>query len=154
MGKELRGSFSRAVAIVLMLACVASVPANAAMPGTIEPMASTYLNSYNALINPICSGTVHIEFSVTGDNCMDDIGALNVTVYESTDGGNTWKYVKTFRHTEYANMLGHDKIRHESYVTYYGTAGYSYKANVSVWAGNEDGDGDVRYLWTAPDKAI
>lgn len=143
----------RVVAVVLVVACLAPVMALAAVPETVTPMASGHLNSSNAYIYPVGGGDVRIYFTAVADYYVEDIGALCIAVYESTNGGSTWSHVKTFRHSDYATMLAHNVPRYVSYVTYYGTAGNYYKANVSIWAGDVDDNGDVRYIWTAPEKA-
>lgn len=82
---------------------------------------------------------------------MDEIGALNIKVYESTDN-ESWTLVKTFKHNTTPGMLGADKIYYSSYVEYAGTIGRYYKAYVCLWAG-KDGDGDTRYMWSGSQKA-
>lgn len=80
---------------------------------------------------------------------MDDLGALTIKLYESTDN-STWTRVKTFKHDTYTDteMLGHDAIHYSSHVDYQGIAGRYYKAYVTIWAG-KDGGGDTRYFWTS-----
>lgn len=117
----------------------------------VEPRASDYLEAYTAYIYPAGWGKVQVWFSVDGTNDMDEIGALNIKVYESTDN-ETWTWVKTYQHYDYSGMLGYDDFSHYGHVEYDGTIGRYYKAYVCVWAG-KDGDGDTRYFWTTPKKA-
>lgn len=83
---------------------------------------------------------------------MDDIGTLTIILYESSTGTGSWTCVKTFKHATYTNMLGHNKMRYGSHVSYQGVAGRYYKAYVTIWAG-KDGGGDTRYMWTSVKKA-
>lgn len=117
----------------------------------ITPRASLFLDSYNTYIYRAALGKIQIWFTVTGTVYMDDIGALKVQLYESTDG-ETWSWVKTFSHDSTSGMLGQNKIYHSGHVDYQGTIGRYYKAYVCIWAG-KDGDGDTRYMWTQPQKA-
>lgn len=82
---------------------------------------------------------------------MDEIGALEIQLYESKDNEN-WTWVKTFDYTDYSSMLGYNNYYHDGYVEYNGTIGRYYKAYVCIWAG-KDGDGDTRYFWTPSEKA-
>ena len=82
---------------------------------------------------------------------MDEIGTLNIKIYESTDN-SSWTWVKTYTHDKTSGMLGYNKIYHSGYVEYSGTIGRYYKAYVCIWAG-KDGDGDTRYMWTGSQKA-
>lgn len=129
------------------------IPANvvATLNEEITPRASDYLTSYNTYAYNAAFGKIQIYFDVTGVNYMDEIGALTVRIYESTDN-ETWTWVHTVRHTTQSSMLGRNKVYHSDHVDYQGTIGRYYKAYVTIWAG-KDGDGDTRYMWTNVVKA-
>lgn len=139
--------------LVALILIVAIIPtgASAATATTVEPRASDYLTSYSAYTYPAGAGKVQVYFEVTGDTYMDDIGSLSIRIYESTDN-STWTCVKTFKHTDNSNILGHNAYYHASHVTYQGVAGRYYKATVCIWAG-KDGGGDSRYYYTSAKKA-
>ena len=139
------------IAIVLVLSVVMPIPAFAALPDTVQPLASDYLVSYTSYIGPVGSGMVQIWFRVTGTDYMADIGTLSIMLYESTDNAN-WYWVDTFLYEDYSNMLSHDDAHHMSYVEYQGVAGRYYKAYVCIWAGDET-TGDARYMWTPVEQA-
>ena len=136
----------KVVAIILIVVCVFPVNAMA-----IEPRASDYLFSYTAYVYPAGWGKVQVWFDVTGVGDMDEIGALNIQIYESKDN-ETWTWVDTFHFSDYPDMLGYNDYSHMGHVEYNGTIGRYYKAYVCVWAG-KDGDGDTRYFWTSAKKA-
>ena len=117
----------------------------------VESRASAYLSSYSAYIYPAGWGKVQVWFEVDGTGYMDEIGTLEIQIYESKDNA-TWTWVKTFEHQNDAGMLGYDNFYHTGHVQYNGTIGRYYKAYVCVWAG-ENGDGDTRYFWTPSEKA-
>lgn len=117
----------------------------------VEPRASDYLEAYSAYIYPAGWGKVQVWFSVDGTGDMDEIGSLEIYLYESTDN-ETWTWVKTFEHQDYSDMLGYNNYYHDGHVEYSGTIGRYYKAYVCVWAG-KDGAGDTRYFWTPSEKA-
>lgn len=136
----------RFVAIILIIACISPVSAIAA-----EPRASDYLIGYGAYIYPAGWGKVQVWFSVDGTEYMDEIGALEVRLFESTDQ-EAWTWIKTFEHQDYSDMLVYNDYHHTSHVEYSGTIGRYYKAYVCIWAG-KNGDGDTRYFWTNTEKA-
>lgn len=117
----------------------------------ITPRASYYLDSYNAYLYNAAFGKIQVYFDVTGVNYMDEIGALRVKIYESTDN-ETWTWVETYNNGDTPSLLGYNDYYYSSHVDYKGTIGRYYKAYVTIWAG-KDGDGDTRYYWTQPKKA-
>ena len=130
--------------IVVALVCPINIKA-------VEARASDYLHMYSAYIYPAGWGKVQVWFSVAGTGDMDEIGALQIQLYESKDN-ETWTWVKTYQHVDYSGMLGYNDFSHYGHVEYGGTIGRYYKAYVCVWAG-KDGDGDTRYFWTPVEKA-
>lgn len=116
-----------------------------------ESRASYYLSSYSAYVYPAGWGKVQVWFDVQGTDDMDEIGALEIQIYESKDN-ETWYWVDTYMHNDYSDMLEYDDFSHTGHVEYSGTIGRYYKAYVCVWAG-KNGDGDTRYFWTSPKKA-
>lgn len=117
----------------------------------VETRASDYLEAYSAYVYPAGWGKVQVWFSVTGVDDMDEIGALEIQLYESKDN-ETWTWVKTFQFSDYSGMLGYNDYYHSGHIEYNGTIGRYYKAYVCVWAG-KNGDGDSRCFWTYSEKA-
>ena len=120
-------------------------PVSAATADPVQPCASYYLTSYSAYVYVSPTGEVQVWFDVVGTGDMDEIGALSILLYESSDGVN-WTWVKTFRHEATEGMLFYDDWFASSYVACQGSTSKQYKANVCVWAG-KDGDGDSRHFW-------
>ena len=135
------------MAVILAIVVIIPFSASAEEAGNIQPYASYYLDGYNAYVYLPGDGEVRVYFDVSGTGYMDEIGALFIEIYESTDGLN-WNKVKTFNHYSTSGMLGYNDFSHSGHVSYDGTKGNYYKAYVCVWAG-EDGDGDNRYFWTS-----
>ena len=134
--------------ISLLLAIILILPVSAVAA---ESRSSLYLHSYTAYIYPAGWGKVQVWFDVDGVDDMDEIGALNIELYESKDN-ETWTLVDTFHFSDYPDMLGYNDYSHMGHVEYNGTIGRYYKAYVCIWAG-KDGDGDTRYFWTSAKKA-
>lgn len=136
----------RSIALILIISCLSPINAIA-----VEPRASDYLLSYSSYIYPAGWGKVQVWVEVDGIDDMDEIGALEIRLYESKDN-ETWTWIKTFDYTDYPDMLGYDDFAHTGHVQYSGTIGRYYKAYVCIWAG-KNGNGDTRYIWTSPKKA-
>lgn len=136
----------RVVAIILIVTCVLPINVMA-----LDSRASDYLIAYTAYVYPAGWGKVQVWFDVDGVDDMDEIGALNIKLYESRDN-ETWTLVDTFHFSDYPDMLGYNSFTHYGHVEYNGTIGRYYKAYVCIWAG-KDGDGDARYFWTPAEKA-
>ena len=137
----------------LMLACFLLLPgtAHGAVIEPAQPYASDYLTGCSAYIDTTSNGVLKIWFTAMGDTNMDELGALHIILYESTDQ-SIWMQAKTFTPTNYPAMLAENDWLYTSYVPYDGVAGRYYKALIRIWAG-KDGGGDSRYVWTAPVKA-
>lgn len=134
------------IAICLIISVCAPIGVQAAMPETVQPMASDYLMAYSAYICAMGDGDLEIWFEVTGTGTWADIGVLLVSVYESTDNSNFY-WVESFHFTDHPNMLWHNNFFCMDHVDYEGVPGRYYKAYIQIWAGPEDG-GDTRYIWT------
>ena len=138
------------IAIVLVISLCVPIGAQAAMPETVQPMASAYLADYTAYICAMGDGDLEIWWEVTGTDYWADIGALSISLYESTNN-STFYWVDSFSFTDYQNMLWHNDFFSVDHVDYEGVPGRYYKAYVHIWAGPEDG-GDGRYIWTPVER--
>lgn len=150
MKKNKQSVFIRTTILVIIVTLAFSI-CNDVSASTTSSRASDYLNSYNSYIYNAAFGKIRVYFDVTGVHYMDDIGTLNIKIYESTDGEN-WYWVDTYSHDSTSGMLGHNEVYYSGYVEYGGTIGRYYKAYVCIWAG-KDGNGDTRYMWTNVKKA-
>lgn len=142
----------KAVIVVLVMALMMSVSANAAMPETVMPLASDYLACYTAYVCAMGNGELEIWFEITGTGTQEYLGVMSIFLYESTDNVN-WYWVETFRHTENDQMLLTDAWEVVDYVEYNeAVPGRYYKAYVGIWGGPDPG-GDSRYIWTSSERA-
>ena len=141
----------RILCLILILAMMVPVPAQAAIIEPVQPYSSSFLSSYTDYVYPAGSGKIQVYFEAHGTNYMDELGCLSVSIYESTDNAN-WTWKKTFTHDSTSGMLGYNKYSHFGNVDYQGVAGRYYKAFVTIWGG-DNGDGDSRSFWTSSKKA-
>jgi hypothetical protein len=137
----------RYTALFLVLALLIPAIGNAAAIETAQPRASAYLSNYGAYVYLPGDGEVRVYFNVTGTGYVDELGALSIAIYESTDGVN-WTWKDTFKHDLNPGMLSYNDYFHSGYVSYNGIVGRYYRAYVCIWGG-KDGDGDTRYFWTS-----
>ena len=142
MYKRISVNTVRVIALLLILSL--SIPAYAT---SIQPRASLYLDNYGAYVYLPGDGEVRVYFNATGTGYVDELGALSIAIYESTDGTN-WTWKKTFTHDSTPGMLSYNDYFHSGYVSYNGIVGRYYRAYVCIWGG-KDGDGDTRYFWTS-----
>ena len=139
--------FVRLIALLLVFSFLVPVYAQAAETESVQPRASAYLSTYGAYVYLPGNGEVQVYFNVTGTDDMDELGALSIAIYESTDSEN-WTWKKTFKHNTTSGMLSYNDDFHTGHVTYNGVVGRYYKALVCIWGG-KDGQGDTRYFWTS-----
>lgn len=147
MYKVRRKSIINSIILFLAICLSMSVFSHAATNDTPQPCASAYLSSYGAYVYLPGDGEVRVYFNVSGTGYMDELGALSIKIYESTDGVN-WTWKDTFMHDTTAGMLSYLDDYHSGSVSYDGVVGRYYKAYVCIWGG-KGGQGDTRYFWTS-----
>ena len=136
----MKSKLKRTIVLILLLAVCLSSSAYA------SPKASQYISSYSAYVYPTGRGNMQIWFDITGTGKVDLIGSTSIYLYEYNNG--SWTHVKTFRNTDYPNMLKTNTFYHSGYLSYSGTSGKYYYANVGLWA-EKGGSGDSRSYITA-----
>lgn len=132
----------RIARLLIVAALLAALTASMCVP--VFARASDYLSAYSGDTYQVGS-TVYVSFTVSGTAKMEDIGALSIWVYESTDGEN-FSLCKTFLHESTSGMVGHNKSFHAGTVSFAGSASKTYKAYICVYAGR-DGGSDSRWFW-------
>lgn len=128
--------FTRLICLILMLAMVLTIPANA-----VENTArgSDYFGMRSCYLWKTSSTQFQVWFDVTAMSGMDELGASTIIVQRSADGED-WENMQTYRKANYSNMICEDTGRHASYVTYSGAQpGYYYRAYVCFYAKNSAG---------------
>ena len=113
-----------------------------------EPRASDYLEDYSAYVSCADNGVIKVCFDVTGTCELDELGVLELQLYESTDNTN-WVWVATYASADYPNLMGHNEAFYSSYVTYtQGISGRYYRAFVYIRV-RDGGGGDSRCFYTS-----
>ena len=85
-----RTHFGFLLVLILVLSFIIPGQVFAAMPEQdhVSPRESYYLTSYSAYVYPAGNGQIQVYYDVTGTHIMDDIGALSIKIFESTDNSN------------------------------------------------------------------
>jgi len=102
---------------------------------------SLYISSYTVSMTAGSNGNVTAWFQITGTSAMDQIGAVEVALFENGT------IVKTFYYTSTPGMMTSNKNFYGSSVTYSGIVGRTYSAYVTFQAG-KNGDWDNRGMDT------
>lgn len=124
---------NRLIAFTMAVVCMVLlvIPAFAA-----EARASVQLASYfmNATIS---SGTITVEFTVTGTGTMNKLGCESIAIYEQS--GSRWVLVKTFDEDD-TGMSKTSSVMYANTIKYNtGKAEASYKVVVTIFAENSAG---------------
>ena len=113
---------------------------------------SAYLSSYTATLKALEGGDIAVVVNVRGAGTMDEIGAAEIHIYESTDNvGFDW--VESYYSEDCPEMLGSGTFYYDSPVTYEGTAGRYYKATVCFYAAKGSGS-DTAWYTTVSKRAV
>lgn len=136
-------------ATVLFLTLAMLVSAIAIPAGAITGRSSLYLSGYRAWLTPVSGGKINVNVDVQAVDYMDDVGALEIAIWESADGGITWEGVRGYSSALNPEMLTHDDYwYYDTAIIHEGTAGYKYYAVVTVYAGDETGSDSREYQTT------
>lgn len=132
---------------VLILSVMLMVPVSAAdsSEGDISAQASDYIDAYTAWASAGSSGKVYIYYDIDATGYVARVGAKLIVV-QVLDAG-VWTNVKTITGTISNGMLASNVTSHTGNIVYQGTAGNSYRAVVTVYAGPTSG-GDSRIVTT------
>ena len=122
------------------------------MANAADIRSSAYLDSYAASVTAKSGGKIVVSAVVNAVINATEIGATDVYLYESSNG-TSYTCVEHFSSDDYPEMLGSGWHFNKDVVTYEGTVGKYYYANVYLYAGNSSG-GDTRVYTTASRKAI
>jgi len=114
---------------------------------------SAYLSSYTARVKALSGGEIAVVVDVDGVGTMDEIGAAEIHIYESTDN-SLFDLVESYYSDDYPEMLWEDDTYYyDSPVTYEGIPGRYYCATVCFYAAKNNGS-DTAWYTTLSKRAI
>lgn len=129
--------FVRYISLFLIVATLLAVPAFAA-----ESRASHYIMSTCVYLDQTSSTQFDVWHEIIARGIMDELGAYEIKIQESTDGTN-WTTVRTFTPAEEPSMVAVNTLGYTARVTYTGTIGRYYRARLIMFAENSSGRGEV-----------
>lgn len=114
---------------------------------------SAYLSSYTSTLKALSGGEIAVVVDVDGVGTMDEIGAAEIHIYESTDN-SLFTLVESYYSDDYSDMLWQNKTHYyDSPVTYEGVVGRYYKATVCFYAA-KNGGSDTAWYTTVSKRAV
>ena len=120
--------------------------------------ATTRSSAYFAVTSAVAyaeeDGKILIEADVCATRTMDEVGVKSITIYEKqSDGyyddvktytmkkdGRLYKAVKTYTRYNTSGMIATNNYTHFKSLTYQGTIGKKYYAEIAFYAKNSDGN--------------
>lgn len=131
MENKMKKKIMRIIAATMVVVTLISSVAFAA-----DARASAYISSKGGGITAKGNGNMLIEFRVVATGMMDTLGASSIYIYTSDD-----TLVGTIRYTDtgYSNMMTTNNYSYSSSITWQGTPGETYYANIMFYAKNSSG---------------
>ena len=108
---------------------------------------SLYLDNYMAAVTPKANGKLVISVDVSARRNCTQLGSDDIYLYESTDGVH-FTLVRHYEYQDYPDMMGSGWNYYDDPVTYQGTVGRYYFADVYIYAADSSGS-DSRMYQTA-----
>lgn len=129
--------------VLLIFTCLFALNTTVFASEPVSPQSSLYIIGSDAEIVALGKGKISITFWITGTNEMTKIGATYIDLYEIN--GQSTTLVKTYRSTNsaYSHLMGFNKLSHSSEVTFNGTVGCKYYAEVHLTAKNSSGSDSI-----------
>ena len=131
--------FVKVITVVLVIVAMLMVPAHAE---EVEEKSSAYFMSSSRSLTKVTTTKMEAYFSVGAFDIMDELGASSIKIQRSSDGTN-WTTMKTFTKSGYPNLICANTSSHAAVVTYTGTAGYYYRAKITLYAKEGTGIGEM-----------
>ena len=135
--------FVRLVCLLMVLSTVMAVPTFAATDNM--PRGSSYFTASLGYLHQTHPTIFRVWGEVDAVGLMDKLGMSSITVQRSSDNQN-WTDVKTYTKETNTNLVASNTTCHQAYVTYVGTAGYYYRAQ--IWFYAKKGTGTAEYSYT------
>lgn len=128
--------------VCILLVCAMLMPISALAAADDGSRASNFFTASSVYFWHVSGSNYQIWFSVTAVNTMQKVGVSKIVVERSTDEED-WETVKTYRMADYSQMICENTSSHSGYVPFTASSGYSYRANVTLYAKNSSGTGEM-----------
>ena len=112
----------------------------------VSARSSWYIDAYKAWLTPEAGGVIDVTIDVQANYIMDEVGASRVQIFESKDDGNTWTSNRIYLKGLFPELVTtNDFIYYDTPISYPGTPGYKYYAEITVYAGDSTGSDTKEY---------
>lgn len=101
--------------------------------------ASYYFAGTDAVAYAEANGKIYIEGECIGTGTMDEIGIKSIIIYEQQSDGY-YDPVHTYTRYNTSGMISYNNYEHFKSVTYQGTVGTKYYAEIGFYAKDSDGN--------------
>ena len=101
--------------------------------------ASYYFSVTSAVACAEADGKIYVEGDCMGTGMMDEIGIKSITIYEQQSDGY-YDPVHTYTRYNTSGMIIYNNYEHFKSVTYQGTVGTKYFAEIAFYAKDSDGN--------------
>lgn len=132
------------VRVMCLLLAITALVAVSAYASEQSERASLYFSAYRAYCYAASSTKIEVNFAVIGAGIMEELGASQILVQQSSDRTN-WTTVKTFSRDNYSDMIATNRGTHGATLSCDVAAGYYYRAYVTFYAKNSSGYGKKYY---------
>ncbi len=112
----------------------------------VEPRATNYIAVQSSGLTRTTGTDFRISYSVTTGQTVDQVGVFMIQLMRSTDQ-QTWYREEVFYSYDYPELLCENSWTHSGSITYTGTRGYYYRANVVFYA-KEGTDSERTSMYT------
>ena len=137
----MKNAVRRGGSLLLALVMLVSITATFA-----SARSSWYIDSYRAWLSPQSNVVINVIIDVAACDIMDEVGASRVQIFESKDDGNTWTSKRIYLKSLYPELITtNDFVYYETPISYPGTPGYKYYAEITVYAGDSTGSDTKEY---------
>ena len=127
--------FSQLLCLVLVLAMIMVIPAQAA---EMSSRASDFFGRRSCYLWRVSDSEIQVWFDVTAVRTMTELGVSEIRVQRSTNAVN-WTTVRTYYKANYPQMICANTAGHAGYVSFTPEAGYYYRAYVEFYAKDSTG---------------
>lgn len=131
MKKALRRMGSLTAVLVLMLSLILPMACAA-------EQASYYFARTDAVAYAESGGEIYIEAYAHATDIMDKVGVESIEIYEKQSDGY-YDVVYTYTRYNTSGMIRSNNFEHFKTVTYQGTVGKKYFADITFYAENDEG---------------
>jgi hypothetical protein len=130
------------VVVALLLAVPVSADANQEASSR-----SLFYISWSANLYKESSTQFDICFDVIAKDVMVKLGVSEVKVQRSLSG-SVWTTIDTLTPSDYPEFMGYNTDMHMDYILYTARTGYYYRAYITYYAENSDGNVGIMYEYT------